>query len=117
MKHSPLPPGEIFSYYRDEHVKDIRSIYLILRNAKSFDEFAALTAWTSFHVNELVWLHAFYIALIQRPDCKNLRMPNLHEILPEYFFNADVVMLSYRAKSGEIAGKYMYRKKKYVWIK
>lgn len=107
LHHGALPRGRLFSIFRDDHVEEVRTIFDVFLNAKSFDDFMAMAAWSSLVINEMSWMHAFFMALAHRPDAKYLRLPNVYEIFPHYFFNTDVIMQSYRVKSGEVAGNFL----------
>ncbi|OXU27273.1 hypothetical protein TSAR_013577 [Trichomalopsis sarcophagae] len=96
---------EPFAAFRDERVDEVRLLFDVLLCAKSFDEFAALVAWShEGKVPQVVWIHAFAMALAHRKDTRGLRLPNLYEIVPHYFFETEVMVEAYRAKTGEIEG-------------
>jgi hypothetical protein len=101
-----LARGQVFSPFREEHVDEVHSLFNVMYSAKNFNEFATMSAWLSLIVNEFTWLHAFAIAIAHRPDTKYIRLPNLYEIFPHYFFNTDVIMQAYRIKTGEVTGNF-----------
>ncbi|KAL7297598.1 hypothetical protein TKK_0009271 [Trichogramma kaykai] len=103
MKFHRADKSRVVSYYRDEDIEAIRSLANVLVDARSFDDFVTIAAWSDDQWDELAWIHALAIALQRREDCRGLRTPNLWEIAPNYFFGADVVLQSYMMKTGEMS--------------
>lgn len=86
----------------------MKLLFNIFLCAKSFDEFAALVAWSHGTVPQVAWIHALAMALNQRLDTRGLRLPNMYEVVPHYFFETEVMVRAYRAKTGEIESEIVY---------
>ncbi|KAL7290239.1 hypothetical protein TKK_0015942 [Trichogramma kaykai] len=94
-----LARGQSATVFNSEHLAEIKSFYGVLASAQELAAFALVSLWSSQVLNEIIWFYGFVIAVMQRPNTRNLRLPNLHELLPQYFFNNDAIIQLYKAKS------------------
>nr|UZP64756.1 prophenoloxidase-1 [Bemisia tabaci] len=64
----------------------------ILMGLKSFDEFQSVCAYCRDRVNPYLFIYAMSVAVLHRPDTKNLQIPSLCEIFPEKFMDSSVFL-------------------------
>lgn len=96
------PRGEVFSPWYPDIQKEIVALYDLFFFAKDYDTFYNTAVWARFNVNEHMFNYMLALAIIHRPDTKHIRLPNLYEIIPHYFFNEDVIERAQRIKMGDV---------------
>lgn len=52
-------------------------------------------------MNEHMYIYVLSVAVIHRPDTRNIRLPPIYEVVPNYFFNDDVLHKAYRIAMGD----------------
>nr|XP_023017782.1 hexamerin-like [Leptinotarsa decemlineata]prf//2209395A diapause protein 1 [Leptinotarsa decemlineata] len=93
-----LPRGEVFSVFYEEHLRQAIALFKLFYYAKTYDEFHRVATWARQNVNEGMFVYAFSVAIIHRPDCRRLMLPPIYEIKPHYFFNKEVINKAYYYK-------------------
>lgn len=96
-----LPRGEVFSTSVPQQYEEAINLFHVLHTAKDFDTFYNTAVWMRFHVNEYMYLYALSVAILHRPDTKNIRLPPVYEVLPQYFFNEEVIHKANRIAMGD----------------
>ncbi|XP_033212250.1 uncharacterized protein LOC117169851 [Belonocnema kinseyi] len=100
-KNGMLPRGELFHpWYIDVH-DEMVALFDLFYFAKDFETFYNTAVWARFNINEEMYKYVLVIATIHRPDTKHIRLPNIYEICPHYFFNEDVLFRAHRIKMGD----------------
>lgn len=95
------PRGELFyPWYPDVH-DEMVALFDLFYFAKDFETFYNTAVWARFNMNEELYKYVLVIATIHRSDTKHIRLPNLYEICPHYFFNEDVIFRAHRIKMGD----------------
>lgn len=84
-----------------QHYEEAVCFFRVLYSAKDFDTFYNFAVWARFHVNEHMYAYALAVAVMHRPDTKNIRLPPLYEVVPHYFFNEKVLHKAYRIAMGD----------------
>ncbi|XP_046434007.1 arylphorin subunit alpha-like [Neodiprion fabricii] len=92
-----LPRGKIFSIFYPEHLHEAIVLFKVFYYAKDFETFYKTAAFARNFMNEGVYIYAFSLAVLHRPDTKSMRIPYFHEIYPYIFFNTEVIRNSYEA--------------------
>lgn len=77
-------------------------LFRVLYSAQDFDTFHKTAAWARLNVNELMYIYSLSVAILHRPDTWFLKMPPLHEVVPNYYFNEDVLQKAYDIAMGDV---------------
>lgn len=96
------PRGELFSAWYPDLQNEIAALFDLFYFAKDYETFYNTAVWARFNVNEHMYNYVLGLAIIHRPDTKHIRLPNLYEIVPHYFFNEDVIERAQRIKMGDV---------------
>lgn len=86
-----LPRNEIFSIQHHEHLDQAIVLFRLFYYAKDWDTFFKTVVWARHHLNQGMFVYAFTVALVHRPDTRKIMLPPIYEILPHYFFSSDVI--------------------------
>lgn len=52
-------------------------------------------------MNEHMYVYVLSVVVMHRPDTRNIRLPPIYEVVPNYFFNEDVLHKAYRIAMGD----------------
>lgn len=96
-----LAKGEIFSEYNVEHTNELRIIFDVMRNAKTFDTFYGIAAWSRQNLNCGLYVNLIYMAMENRKDTEKLSLPPPYELLPNYFIRKDIIIQGSSLLAGE----------------
>lgn len=86
-----LPKDKVFSIFYEHLREETIALFHVFYYAKDFDTFYKTAASGRIYLNPGQFLYAFYIAVLQRPDTKDLILPAPYEIYPELFLNMDIM--------------------------
>ncbi|XP_011142759.2 hexamerin [Harpegnathos saltator] len=100
FKHGMLPRGEIFSPMHPLHHDEMICLFRVFCTAKDFDTFYNTAVFARFYVNEYMYIYALTNAVLHRQDTNTLRVPPLYEVLPNFYFNEDVLHKAYHIAMG-----------------
>ncbi|XP_043262248.1 uncharacterized protein LOC122403032 [Colletes gigas] len=103
LKHGILPRGQVFSISNPEMRHQAMVLFRVLHSAKNFDAFYNTAVWARFNVNEMMFTYSLSVAVMHRPDTKHFKLPPLYELLPNMFFNDDVMQKAYNIAMGDVA--------------
>lgn len=59
--------------------------------AKDWEIFYKTAVWARQHINERMFVYAFSVAILHRPDTQGIVLPAIYEITPHFFFNQEVM--------------------------
>lgn len=90
--NSLLARGEIFTEYNLKHVTELKIVFDVLKNAKTFDSFYKAASWARQNLNCGLYVDAIYLALENREDTEKLTTPAPYELLPNYFIRKDIII-------------------------
>lgn len=96
-----LTKGEIFSEYNVEHINELKIVFDVMCNAKSFDMFYKVAAWSRQNLNCGLYVNLIYMALENRKDTEKLTLPPPYELLPNYFIRKDIIIQGSSLLAGE----------------
>lgn len=100
-KYGLLPRDAVFTPYHPEHSQEVQALFKLFYHAKDFDTFHNMAVWARFHVNPYLYGYTLAVAIVHRPDTRNIRVPVLHEVFPHLYFNNEVLTTAYRVKLGD----------------
>ncbi|XP_046607726.1 phenoloxidase 1-like [Neodiprion virginianus] len=88
----PLRLGrrEPFSLFIPFHRKMAARLIEIFMDMPTYDEFLSASVYCRDRVNSNMFIYALSVAILHRPDTKNLPIPPLSEVFPEKFMNGAV---------------------------
>lgn len=92
---SLLPKGQIFSVFYKEQLEQAVALFRLFYYANDYDTFYKTAVWARQNVNEGLFLYSYIVAVVHRPDTKNVVLPPIYEIYPYYFFPAEVIQQAY----------------------
>lgn len=58
---------------------------------RTVDDLIALAAYCRDRVNSQMFVYSLSVTILNRPDTKRLKLPNLHEIMPNVFFDSSIL--------------------------
>ncbi|KAK9693306.1 Hemocyanin, all-alpha domain [Popillia japonica] len=90
-RHSILPKGQLFTIFDPHHLKQAVALFKTFYYAKDYDTFFKTAVWAREYVNEYMWVYAYTVALVHRPDTYGIVLPPMYEIYPYYFFDSEVI--------------------------
>lgn len=93
-----LPRGKIFSPFYPALLEEAIALFKLLRSADDIQTFFRTASWARVHINEGQFVYAFYTAVVHRPSNRYMNLPLPYEVLPNYFFNKDVMQKVYDYK-------------------
>uniref|UniRef100_A0A1I8P2W0 Larval serum protein 1 gamma chain n=1 Tax=Stomoxys calcitrans TaxID=35570 RepID=A0A1I8P2W0_STOCA len=107
-----LPKGEFFGALVDTHMEQLYGLTDFLLYAKTWDIFQRNVCWARLYANEGMFVQALTLAVMHRPDFKDLVLPAIYEIFPQYFLNSKFV---YQAEKFDydVWSKYIMYEKEY----
>ncbi|XP_066598558.1 arylphorin subunit alpha-like [Prorops nasuta] len=94
--NSMLSRDAIYSHYYEDHREEMLSLFKLFYYAKDFQTFYKTACWARCYLNDGVFVNAFTIAVLYRPDCKYIRLPAIYEIYPNQFFDSNVIQEAHR---------------------
>ncbi|XP_072945095.1 uncharacterized protein [Epargyreus clarus] len=93
-----MPKNYPFSIFYEKQKQEAIALFHLFFYAKDFETFYKTAAYARVHINEGVFLYAYYIAVVHRPDTQGIVLPAPYEIYPELFANAQVWHRAYRGQ-------------------
>ncbi|KAJ8923138.1 hypothetical protein NQ315_001692 [Exocentrus adspersus] len=97
-KYGMLPRGEIFSIMYHDHMEEAIALFELFYYAKDYDTFYKTAVWARQNVNEGMFLYAYSVAMVHRPDTYGIILPPIYEIYPHYFFSTETIHQAYTYK-------------------
>jgi len=86
-----LPKGEIFSIYFEKQQIQAKALYKLFYYAKDFDSFLKVAIWARQNINEGMFVYILSVAMVQRSDMQQFKLPPIYEIYPQYFFSSEII--------------------------
>ncbi|XP_066992409.2 hexamerin [Anabrus simplex] len=107
-KHNDLlPRGEVFSVLYRDHIWQVERLFNIFFLAKDYDTFYKTACWARDRVNEGMFVYAFSVAVLHRPDTQDIILPPPYEVYPELFVDTTVIQKAYEARMSHQPGPYV----------
>lgn len=74
-----------------EHLEQAIALFKLFYYAKDWDTFFNTAVWARQNINQEMFVYAFTVALVHRPDTRNFMLPPIYEVLPHYFFDSATI--------------------------
>ncbi|KAJ8957382.1 hypothetical protein NQ318_004862 [Aromia moschata] len=87
--------GEIFSVFNTDHLEQAIALFKLFYYAKDYDTFYKTAVWARQNMNEGMFVYAFSVAVVHRPDTYGIALPPIYEVYPHYFHNSDTIHQAY----------------------
>ncbi|EDV96606.1 GH15110 [Drosophila grimshawi] len=87
-----LRPYSIYSQLQEELPQQLLGVYRFLLLAKDWRTFQCNACYARSHFNPVLFVNALQLAISGRPDTKDLVLPAMHEVLPQLYFDKDVIL-------------------------
>lgn len=81
---------ENFSIWIPRHRELAGRLIDVFMGAKSYEDLLAMAVYAKEHVNPYLFQYSYTVALLHRPDTKDLRVPNFAETQPEKFIDSSM---------------------------
>ncbi|XP_016964822.1 fat-body protein 1 [Drosophila biarmipes] len=85
-------PSIILNQLDDELPQNLLGIYRFLTMAKDWSSFQRNACYARMHFHPLLFVNALQMAVGDREDTKDLRMPAMYEVLPQLYFEKEVIL-------------------------
>ncbi|EDW70394.1 larval serum protein 1 alpha chain [Drosophila virilis] len=86
-----LRPYSIYSLLQEELPQQLLDVYRFLLLAKDWKIFQRNACYARSHFNPVLFVHALQLAIDGREDTKDLMMPAMHEVLPQLYFDKELI--------------------------
>ncbi|XP_064545027.1 fat-body protein 1 [Drosophila montana] len=86
-----LRPYSIYSLLQEELPQQLLDVYRFLVLAKDWKIFQRNACYARSHFNPVLFVHALQLAIGGRADTKDLMMPAMHEVLPQLYFDKELI--------------------------
>ncbi|XP_076757260.1 hexamerin 70b [Xylocopa sonorina] len=101
MKDDMLPRRSMFSIMDPDVGHQAAVLFRVLYSAKTFDLFYNTAVWSRFNMNENMFIYSLSVAVIHRKDTKFIRIPPMYEVVPNYYFNNEVIQKAQNIAMGD----------------
>ncbi|EDW94477.2 fat-body protein 1 [Drosophila yakuba] len=85
-------PFAIFNQLDDEMPQNLLGIYRFLTMAMDWSSFQRNACYARIHFHPLLFVNALQMAVEERQDTKDLRMPVMFEVLPQLYLEKEVIL-------------------------
>ncbi|XP_016933537.3 larval serum protein 1 gamma chain [Drosophila suzukii] len=85
-------PFVILNQLDDEMPQNLLGIYRFLTMAKDWSSFQRNACYARIHFHPLLFVNALQMALSDREETKDLQMPAMYEVLPQLYFEKEVIL-------------------------
>ncbi|XP_039487579.1 fat-body protein 1 [Drosophila santomea] len=85
-------PFAIFNQLDDEMPQNLLGIYRFLTMAMDWLSFQRNACYARIHFHPLLFVNALQMAVAERQDTKDLRMPVMFEVLPQLYLEKEVIL-------------------------
>lgn len=104
-QHAILGQHEIYTDLNLEHGSQLVGLAKFLTLAKDWPTFQRNVCFARRHWNPVLLVNALKIAVSERPDTQELIMPAMNEILPQLFYNKDVIAAAENVEWSDLVSK------------
>lgn len=86
-----LSRNDFFSAIVHTHHQQALGLYKLLAYTKDWTLFKRNVCWARTHINPGMFVYALDLTIRHRKDCEIFALPPIYEILPQHFFNSEVI--------------------------
>ena len=87
-----------FSPLYKTHLRQAKSVFEVLYNAKDWKTFFNVASYLRERVNYGLFVYAFSAAVLHRPDTQGVVLPPLYEVCPHFYVNEKTIQKAYEAR-------------------
>ncbi|XP_034107358.1 fat-body protein 1 [Drosophila albomicans] len=87
-----LRPYGIYSQVQQELPHQLMGVYRFLVLAKNWKIFQRNACFARIHFHPVLFVNALQMAVDDREDCGDLRLPAMHEVLPQLYFDKEIIL-------------------------
>ncbi|KAH8261080.1 hypothetical protein KR044_003110, partial [Drosophila immigrans] len=87
-----LRPYGIYSQLQEELPQQLLGVYRFLVLAKNWKTFQQNACYARSHFHPVLFVNALQLAVGDRRDSLDLRLPAMHEVLPQLYFDREVIL-------------------------
>ncbi|XP_017068200.1 larval serum protein 1 gamma chain [Drosophila eugracilis] len=85
-------PFSIINQLDEEMPKNLLGVYRFLTMARDWFSFQRNACYARIHFHPLLFVNALQMAVVEREDTKDLQMPAMYEVLPQLYFEKEVIL-------------------------
>ncbi|CAB0001426.1 unnamed protein product [Nesidiocoris tenuis] len=101
-KQYALPKNGIFTLYEPWIRKFTLNLFDVFYFAKDFETFFKAASWAKKHVEPVLFVFAYTLALYHRPDTQSFTVPPMYEVFPDYFLPQETIHEIFKTKLMDI---------------
>ncbi|KAM8707645.1 hypothetical protein ACLKA7_014731 [Drosophila subpalustris] len=98
-----LRPYSIYSQLRENLPQQLLGVYRFLVLAKNWSTFQRNACYARIRFNPVLFVNALQLAIGERTDAKDLMLPAMHEVLPQLYFDREVILEAQRVYWQQLA--------------
>ncbi|KAH8370696.1 hypothetical protein KR093_004699 [Drosophila rubida] len=102
-QHRILRPFGLYSQLQEELPQQLLGVYRFLVLAKTWKAFQRNACYARSHFHPVLFVNALQMAVGDRGDCQDLRLPAMHEVLPQLYFDREVIVEAQRVNWQQLA--------------
>lgn len=93
MRQNQVPrPFTIYNQLEEEMPQNLLGVYRFLVLARDWSSFQRNACYSRIHFNPILFVNALQIAVGERKDTEDLRLPAMFEVLPQLYFEKEVIL-------------------------
>ncbi|TDG51303.1 hypothetical protein AWZ03_002390 [Drosophila navojoa] len=98
-----LHPYSIYNLLQEELPQQLLGVYRFLVLAKDWRTFQRNACYARSQFNPVLFVNALQLAIAERADTKDLMMPAMHEVLPQLYFDKELIRAARSVNWQELA--------------
>lgn len=98
-----LRPYSIYSQIHEKLSHQLLGVYRFLVLAKDWNTFQRNACYARIRFNPVLFVNALQLAIGERMDTKDLVLPAMHEVLPQLYFEKEVILEAQRVSWHQLA--------------
>ncbi|XP_034482092.1 larval serum protein 1 alpha chain [Drosophila innubila] len=98
-----LRPYSIYSQLQEDLPQQLLGVYRFLKLAKDWKTFQRNACYARIRFNSVLFVNALQLAIEERSDAKDLMLPAMHEVLPQLYFDREVILEAQRVNWQQLA--------------
>lgn len=87
-----LQPYSIYNQLQEDLPQQLLNTYRFLSLAKDWKSFQRNACYARIHLHPVLFVNALQLAMIERTDTQDLQLPDMHEVLPQVYFDRRVIL-------------------------
>lgn len=87
-----LHPYSIYDQLQEEMPQQLLGTYRFLSLAWDWETFQQNACYARIHLHPVLFVNALQLAMMDRSDTQDLQLPDMHEVLPQVYFDRRVIL-------------------------